>query len=310
MQTYRSNDFTKWGAGKGSDLTEVEVDINFWDIIQRLIDLETNPIAPDEIQSVSLVGDQLTFLMESGGTFGPFTIPVAAFDFTGDFQPTHAYLKNQFFVASGKMYIVENAHTSGATFVPGPNYRFLFNFPRGDWQGEWEPLTPYLAKDFLKVSGIGTFMILTDHTSAATFNPLNATDYAQIGWEPEDVTGIPENLYDIALFHSGAPGVAGAETFYFMAPRAIRLPADGHVAALRTPTSTQTLVFKIQKNDVDIGTITFTPGTNILSSGGQTGVVVVAQTDFAVFDKLSVQDPNVSDATASDLMVTFAAARL
>jgi hypothetical protein len=91
---------------------------------------------------------------------------------------------------------------------------------------------------------------------------------------------------------------------------ALRLPAAGNVAQMRTPVTTATLVFKVQKNDVDIGTITFTPAVGILPSGGQAGTISVVQTDFAVGDRLSVQDPAVSDATASDLMVTFAAARL
>jgi hypothetical protein len=44
---------------------------------------------------------------------------------------------------------------------------------------------------------------------------------------------------------------------------------------------TATVVLKIQKNDKDIGTITFTSGANILTQGGQGGVVAItAETTF------------------------------
>jgi hypothetical protein len=36
MTVYRTDDVARWGAGKGSNLTPAEVDVNFWGIIQRL----------------------------------------------------------------------------------------------------------------------------------------------------------------------------------------------------------------------------------------------------------------------------------
>jgi hypothetical protein len=290
-QTYRTTDNTKWGAGKGADLTASEVDVNFWDIIQRLIDVEDNPAQPVEILSIDVVGDQMTITMTDASTFGPFTLPVAPMDFTGDFIASHAYVKNNLLVANNSLYVVLLPHTSGLTFSPNA--------------------TTYFIGDHIKVSGVGVFLSITDHVSAgATLDAADTTNYAQVGWEPVAPTSDPNNLYDVALFHGGAPGGSGAETFYFAAPRALRLPAAGNVAQMRTPVTTATLVFKVQKNDVDIGTITFTPAVGILPSGGQAGTITVVQTDFAVGDRLSVQDPAVSDATASDLMVTFAAARL
>lgn len=36
MTVYRTDDNARWGAGKGSNLTPAEVDLNFWGVIQRI----------------------------------------------------------------------------------------------------------------------------------------------------------------------------------------------------------------------------------------------------------------------------------
>lgn len=74
---YRNNG--DWGAGKGSNLTSVEVDENFWDHEQRLVELETNPPEPVQISNIELVGTQLTIYMEDETEYGPFTVPQANF---------------------------------------------------------------------------------------------------------------------------------------------------------------------------------------------------------------------------------------
>jgi hypothetical protein len=238
--TYRTTDGTKWGAGKGSDLTASEVDLNFWDHEQRIQTIETNPVLPVEIADITLVGDQLTITMSDASTFGPFTVPAAPFAFTGPFQGTHAYLKNDFFTFNNGLYIVNNAHTSPSTFVMGPNYSLVMQFRSpGGWRDEWETATAYITDDVVKVSGVGVFLVLTDHTSTGTtFDPSNTTDYAQIGWEPNLSTD-PSLLYDIALFHVGTL-VANGEA-YFVAPRNLKLPTTGHYALTCAPQSPQQL---------------------------------------------------------------------
>jgi hypothetical protein len=164
--------------------------------------------------------------MTDASTFGPFTLPVAPMDFTGDFIASHAYVKNNLLVANNSLYVVLLPHTSGLTFSPGPNYRLLFTFPRGTWRGEYANATTYFIGDHIKVSGVGVFLSITDHVSAgATLDAADTTNYAQVGWEPVAPTSDPNNLYDVALFHGGAPGGSGAETFYFAAPRGCQQPA-------------------------------------------------------------------------------------
>ena len=57
---YRTDDNARWGAGKGSNLTPAEVDLNFWEVIERLVALETDPPTAISIDDVSVAGNQMT----------------------------------------------------------------------------------------------------------------------------------------------------------------------------------------------------------------------------------------------------------
>ena len=41
--TYRTTDFTKWGAGQGANLTNVQVDDNFWFLYELIVALRVLP---------------------------------------------------------------------------------------------------------------------------------------------------------------------------------------------------------------------------------------------------------------------------
>lgn len=74
--TYRNNG--PWGAGKLSNLTADEVDENFWDHEERIVELETNPPEPIQISNITLVGTQLTIYLEDLSSY-TFTVPQAPF---------------------------------------------------------------------------------------------------------------------------------------------------------------------------------------------------------------------------------------
>lgn len=126
-----------WGAGKGSPLVKSEVDGNFWNLKQALEDLQNNPLQPLEIYDISVVGNQMTITLSDLYTvLGPFTLPVAVFNWTDAFQGSHAYGIYDFFTAEDGLYMVLQAHTSDPTFdanasnVNGPLYYFLMPFPK------------------------------------------------------------------------------------------------------------------------------------------------------------------------------------
>lgn len=139
--TYTYTDNTKWGAGIGGPLSEVQHNENIWTLYRQIIDgLAAIPQGVG-IDTFTVSGSQLTVWLTNGQTRGPFTLPTAVFR----------------------------------------------------WRNTWTPATAYFKLDFFKVDGLGLFIVLIDHTSAATFNPdavdgLGNPIYRQLfGW---GVTGV------------------------------------------------------------------------------------------------------------------------
>jgi hypothetical protein len=64
---------------KGSNLTPDEVDDNFEGLDERLSDIEDNPPVAVPPSNMTVVGTQWTIYYPDGLTFGPFTLPQAAF---------------------------------------------------------------------------------------------------------------------------------------------------------------------------------------------------------------------------------------
>jgi hypothetical protein len=132
--TFRTTDGAKWGAGKGANLNATEVDDNFWNLKQAIEAIASGADGVG-IQSIAVVGNKMTFTMTDLTTRGPFTLPVAAFNWTGAFQGGFDYKAYDLFTASEGMYIVRQDHTSDSTFDPsasnvnGPLYALIFPYP-------------------------------------------------------------------------------------------------------------------------------------------------------------------------------------
>jgi hypothetical protein len=120
-QTYRTDDGTRWGIGKGSNLTPAEVDINFWDVIQRLIALEALPDAAAGIDHFEISGTSLYVHMTDTTVLGPYPLPVATFLARGEWAAATAYAVMDTFTINGGLYVVTWPHTSAATFDAGAN---------------------------------------------------------------------------------------------------------------------------------------------------------------------------------------------
>lgn len=108
-----------WGGGKGANLQPSEVDNNFWAIAQAIVDLQTNPAQPVGIESISMSGTLMYIHLTDGSTMGPFTIPVLAFVWRGEWQALTSYAELDVFTKSDTgIFLTLLAHTSGATFDP------------------------------------------------------------------------------------------------------------------------------------------------------------------------------------------------
>jgi hypothetical protein len=124
-----------WGLGKGGNLTPGEVDGNFYELSQR-IDSVGDGLVPAEIDAITLVGNQLTFVLTDAREFGPYTIPRAAFRFVGSWAASTSYLGNDVIETGEGIFLVLQNHTSATTFDPAreisgqPVYQLMFREPR------------------------------------------------------------------------------------------------------------------------------------------------------------------------------------
>lgn len=117
--TYRTTDGTKWGAGKGSNLTPTQVDINFWELAQRILELEENPPSAKDISNIEVIGSQMKIYLSDGTEFGPYTLPVAMFRYRGEWAPTENYVfMDLVTVPQRGLYFINVTHTSDAEFDP------------------------------------------------------------------------------------------------------------------------------------------------------------------------------------------------
>lgn len=215
--TYRTDG--AWGTGKGGNLTAAEVDTNFHTLAQQIAALGTGA-APAEIASISLVGTQLTFTLDDGRTFGPFTVPRAAFRFREAWAPATDYAGNDVVTVAGSgLYLVRVAHTSAAAFDPAltaggvPVYQLMFREPRAVVANvsaaTW---TPAITDAFAYVRfSVASTVTLPAHASVAL--PVGSEVHLRQGGADADALtivgagGVIVNKptgYDLATDRSGA----------------------------------------------------------------------------------------------------------
>jgi len=105
----------------GRNLTAAEVDANFAAIAAAILDLQTNPPAAINIESIAVTaGGSMTITMTDTSVFGPFQISVpGGIRWRGVWLPSTLYSVLDTFVVVGKgVYTVMVATTSGTTFDP------------------------------------------------------------------------------------------------------------------------------------------------------------------------------------------------
>jgi hypothetical protein len=108
-----------WGAGKGANLEAAEVDNNFWSLAEAIIALQASPVPPNGIASITVSGTQMTITLSDGTVLGPYTLPVLTFRWRDEWQPSTPYAELDVFkVTNVGIFMVQIAHTSGATFDP------------------------------------------------------------------------------------------------------------------------------------------------------------------------------------------------
>jgi hypothetical protein len=121
--TFRTDDPERWGFGKGSNLTATEVDINFWELLQRLLNLEEHPNEGVGIDHFAFSGSQMTVYMTDHTTRGPYDVPAQQWRFRGAWHPGTVYTFNDVVTVAGlsSVFLVLVTHLSADEFDPGAN---------------------------------------------------------------------------------------------------------------------------------------------------------------------------------------------
>lgn len=249
-----------WGAGTGAPNSAAQVDGNFYDVDQRIVDLNAALAEGRRIDTVTYTANSMTFHF-TDGTSQVIPLPVAVI-----------------------------------TYV-----------------GQWTNGTPYTIGQMVSVRGLGMYQVLVSHTTPllpAVFDP-NATDGSSDEnplysfWMP-----LYDVNYDAAIFvPSTIQRAAGQVLFQAVAGRTMQLVSgNAHAYAyLDVGIGAGTnIILSIQKNRVEIGTITFTAGGTLDAGGGQSGAFnIPATVDFAEGDTYAIRVTQSNNAAPSGLSVTL-----
>ncbi len=177
--------------------------------------------------------------------------------------------------------------------------------------GQWTNSTPYARGQMISVRSLGMFQVLVDHTTPpmpAAFDP-NATDGSGNPlyqfWMP-----LYDVNYDAAIFVPGTvQRAAGEVLFQAVANRTMQLASgNAHAYAyLDVGIGAGTnIIISIQKNRVQIGTITFTAGAALDAGGGQSGAFnIPATAQLAEGDTWSLKVTQSNNAAPTGLSVTL-----
>jgi hypothetical protein len=179
------------------------------------------------------------------------------------------------------------------------------------YAGEWANSTPYTRSNLVSVKGVGLYQVLQDHTTPAAPAPFDPAAVDGSG-NPLYALRVPiaDVNYDAAIFVPGTvQRTAGELLFAGIANRSMRLNsgnAHAHAYLDVGVASGTNIILSIQKNRSQIGTVTFTVGSAIDGSGGQTGNInVPAVTDFAEGDIYALRVTASANAVPSGLSVTL-----
>lgn len=123
---FRTTDGGRWGAaggtGTGGNLTPLQFDENMWAFLVRMEALESNPPVAVSIASITVIGSTFQVNLTNGTHQGPFNLPIATFNATGNWVNAMTYARLDLVEAPHfGLYMVLIPHTtpvSPALFDP------------------------------------------------------------------------------------------------------------------------------------------------------------------------------------------------
>lgn len=308
MTTFRTVDLTRWGAGKGGDLDAVEVDMNFWDILERLDAVEADPPEPVSVDQITSTDNTFTITLTNGAST-VLPLPAAKFNVI-PWTPLTFFAPNTYVTEGQNTYLVLLPHTSAASFDPNANdgsgneLYGLLPFPAQPilqfLDAGWTPNTLLHYGEIFSVPDVGVFLVLRDHTSAATFDP-DAEDGSGNKFYQKIFPAIETEIANIQFQFAGTPPADGSTIMVYIQDDDRDLVFDldwpGSFAHLEVECTTE-ISWTLKHSSVVIGTITFLPGELLDGDGGQFGTVTGTGDTIPNGELLKLVAPTGSDATA------------
>jgi hypothetical protein len=260
---FRTNDYTRWGTGQGSNLSAAQVDVNFWILYSALTSLQDHALTNEnQIDYFSVVGNQLYVTMMNHEVFGPYLLPVAAWNFRGPWTPLTPYSVMDVITHDGAVYLVIFAHTSFGAFIPGANDGAGHNF---------YGLLLEQPQDELPYDGLAGQVLTVLDAGSPTGTPVTA-------WEN------PTRV--LALFVVGAPQPSELLLQYVSPEQLTFLVSLVGSAAYCETDPTVEQEYLLYQNTVFVGSINFSP-----SPPGSVTFYMPSQIVLAPGDVLTLNAP-------------------
>ena len=128
-----------WGSGTGAPIAAAQVDGNFYDLDQRVVDLNADLAEGKRIDTVTYTDISMTFHFTDGSS-QVIPLPIAILEYVGAWTNSTPYARGQMIAADNGFYQVLEAHTT-----PPPPAPFDPNATDGSTAGNplyqlWMPI--------------------------------------------------------------------------------------------------------------------------------------------------------------------------
>lgn len=117
--TFREDDNLRWGPGQGADLSAVQIDINFWVLLTAIQALQAESNDHAGIDHFVIVGQNLFVHLTNHFVLGPYELPMAQWNFVGEWVPRTAYQVFDVVTHQRAVYLVLLQHVSNSLFSAG-----------------------------------------------------------------------------------------------------------------------------------------------------------------------------------------------
>ncbi len=267
--TFRTDDGTRWGPGQGSDLTASQVDINFWVLLTAVQALQAEASDHASIDNFVIAGNQLFIHLTNHVVLGPFTLPMAQWNFTGAWVARMGYSAFDVFTNGGAVYLVLVSHVSNSLFSPGANDGFGHSF--------YGLLLAAPPKELPQTGIEGQQLRWNNSPADVSWQTQTRNIACYLETAPNPVEVVMEYQFtEATTFPMGLPGSQFGATFH--------------------PTGDQE--FDLFQDGGPIGSVTIHPS-------GPPTIVFNHPIDFAIGDVLSVQAPVIQDNHMGRIRLNF-----